>query len=410
MKEIKKLERRLHWSECFHLALMTLVLSFALTLTFQSDDRTTQILLALGTVIPVQLIRFLCERIERKSLRLLSSLAVMGLSILLTWSKERWSVYLLCCLPILISGVFLPRSKGRILLTIPSPWAVLALLVAYGYGRAVESLGVPMIANIVLVLTALATLNYFIHTSQSKLLTEICMTTETEISVSGMIRQNRKTLLVFLLIGVLILTAVPFLFRTESAEVPSTPWADETEQTGIPVDTIDPAAEKEYGRTGEGVPLHLELYKDILTWILIGIPSVGVLLSAVAGIRILLEMLAEKRKHSTPRNTDGLLIERLDEEETKKQKEKLTGWERKIRRRYEKLILHRTDEGDALKALTPTELERAAGLTGLTGTEELHDIYARTRYSPELPDRETYRRVKELARQLETGQNEKWRA
>ena len=166
MKEIERLERRLHWSECFHLALMTLLLAFALTLTFQSDDRNTQILLALGTVIPVQLIRVLCERIERKSLRLLTSLAVVGLSILLTWSRDRWSVYLFCCLPILISGVFLPRSKGRILLTVPSPWAVLALLAVYSYGRAVESYGVPMIANITLALTALMTLNYFIHASQ----------------------------------------------------------------------------------------------------------------------------------------------------------------------------------------------------------------------------------------------------
>ena len=211
MTKIEKLERRIHWSECVHLALMTLLLAFPLILTFQSDDRTTQILLALGTVIPVQLIRFLCERIKRKSLRLLSGLAVIGLSVLLTWSRERWSVYLICCVPILISGGFLPRSKGRILLTVPSPWAAAALVVAYGYGRSVETLGVPLIANIVLVLTALMVMNYFIHTSQTKLLTDIRMAGDTEISVSGMIRQNRKTLLAFLLIGVLILTALPFL-------------------------------------------------------------------------------------------------------------------------------------------------------------------------------------------------------
>ena len=159
--------------------------------------------------------------------------------------------------------------------------------------------------------------------------------------------------------------------------------------------------EKEYAKTQDGRPLHLELYKDILVWILVLIPSVGVIISAIAGIRILLEMISKKKKRSPLRDKDGLTIERLEDEETKRQKEKLTGWERKIRRRYEKLILRRTPASVPLNALTPTELERTAGLSDRQETGELHGIYERTRYGAESPDRETYRRFKELAKVLE---------
>ena len=397
MKMIEKLERRIHLCECVHLALLTLLLAFPLTLTFQSDDLSTQILLAFGTVIPVQLIRFLCERIERKPLRLLSGLAVIGLSILLTWSKQRWSVYLLCCIPILVSGVFLPRSKGRILLTVPSPWALLALLTAYGYGRAVESFGVPLIANITLVLTALMVLNFFIHTSQWKLLKDISMADDTEISLPGMIRQNRITLILFLLIGALILTAIPFLLRkeepVEAAPLP-TMEAGETIQV-----VIENGTGRNYSGSAEGKPLHLELYKDILTWILILIPSVGVIISTVYAVRLLLDMLNRKKKQPVPKNSDGLTIDRLDEEETRRKKEKLTGWEKKIRRRYEKLIRSRAPREARLSALTPTELERAASLDG-PGAETVHEIYSLTRYSGQNPTRESYTSFKEAVKNL----------
>ena len=399
MKEIEKLQRRIHWSECVHLALMTLLLSFPLTLTFQSDDRTTQILIALGTVIPVQLIRFLCERIRSKPLRLLSGLGVIGLSVLLTWSRERWSVYLICCVPILISGVFLPRSKGRILLTVPSPWAAAALVVAYGYGRSVETLGVPLIANIVLVLTALMVVNYFIHTSQSKLLTDIRMTAGTEISVSGMILQNRKTLFVFLLIGVLILTAIPFLLRWETPEAAPIGTMESTQLVTVPTGAA--GQERDYGWTGETKPLHLEGFKEILVWSLALFMLLGPAIAAIAAFVVLVDMVNRKKKKIVSRESEGLTIERLDEEEERKPREKLTGWEKKLRRRYEKLILRRTPETAALNALTPTELERAAGLADRPETPELHELYARTRYGPELPDRETYRRFKELSKTLE---------
>ena len=400
MKEIQRLQRRVHWSECVHLGLMTLVLASAITFTFQADDLRTQFLLILGAVLPVQLIRFLCERLERRLPRLLASLAVTALAVALTWENQRWSVCLICCLPILISGVFLPRSRGRILLTVPSLYMIVPLLFAYAYGRAVESLGVPMITNVVLTVTALATLNYFVYVSQCRLLLDFRMSSGAEVSVSNMIRQNRKTLAVFLVIGVVILTALPFLLRMETpAYVP----LDAEEDTGslISTDHYEEPADKEYRASKGGTPLDLELAKDILVWILVLIPGLGVIVSVIKGIQIMLGNVRQRKNSRPAARTDGLTVERLEEDRMGRKREKLTGYEKKLRRRYAKLIQSRVRRETPLAALTPTELERTAGLADRPETAEVHELYARTRYSPEAPDRETYLRFKELAKTLE---------
>lgn len=398
MKEMEKLRRRIHWSECVHLALLTLVLAFVIIMTFQSDDYRVQLLFGIGTVIPVQLIRFICERFEKKPMRLLLSLAVIGLSISLTWAKERWSCYLICCIPILISGVFLPRSRGRILLTVPSLYSVIPLFAAYAYGKAVESLGVPLVADLTLILTALLIVNFFVYTSQTRLLKDITKTSDTEVSMTTLIRQNRKSLAAFLLIGVIVLAAVPFLLRTETQETVPVEIV-EMETKALTHDEEPKDKQYSYREQNGGTPLNLEAYRNILLVILILIPSVGVIASIVMGIRILLSRVGEKKKSPIPKLTDGVTIERLEAEESKTGKERLSGYEKKIRRRYEKLIRGRVQGESRLAALTPTELERAADLNG-PGAETVHEVYRLTRYSQQPARRETYTAFREAIRNL----------
>lgn len=398
MKEIEKLQRRIHWGECVQLALMTLLLAFPIILTFQSDDRRTQLLYALGTVIPVQLIRFFCERFEKKPIRLLLSVIVTVLSVLLTWDKERWSVYLICCIPILISGVFLPRSKGRILLTVPSPYAAVGLLVAYAYGKSVETFGVPYVANLTLVLTALMTVNYFIYVSQYRLLRDLRSSPSAEVSVTGLIRQNRKTVFAFLLIGFLVLSTIPFLLQAKPPE-PLQLSETEEETAAIAVASDKEPDDKIYSPSGEGKALDLELAKDILLWIEILVPAVTVVLSLAKAVQILLCKIKPRKKEAETKLVDGMTVERLDEDRPDRTQEKLTGYEKKLRRRYEKLIRSRTPKEASLSALTPTELERAAGLSG-PGLETVHDLYRKTRYSPEPADKERYTAFKEALHRL----------
>ena len=83
----------------------------------------------------------------------------------------------------------------------------------------------------------------------------------------------------------------------------------------------------------------------------------------------------------------------------KKDEEPLTGYEKKLRRRYEKLIRSRTPKNTSLMAMTPTELETAAGMDG-PAARIVHDLYSRTRYSQEPATRESYAAFKEAVQQL----------
>ncbi|MBO4419336.1 MAG: DUF4129 domain-containing protein [Oscillospiraceae bacterium] len=398
MNEIEKVNRRIHWNQCVHLALLNLMLAFPLTLTFQTDEQTIQILIALGTLIPVQAIRIICERIQKPGLRFLLSFAVIVLSVAVSWSNGRWSVYLLSCLPIFICGVFLPRSKGRILLTIPSFFGFLAAAVSYFFGRAVETLGVPMVGSIVLALTALMTVNFLIYTSQVRLLADIRLSCDTEVSMNAMILQNRKTVGVFLLIGVLILSAIPLLMQLRK------PGSNGLEGGILPPGTTESVLKPAdvFFTPGEGGDsLNLELAKNIFLWFLIlfffGTASSFIILQIIQDI----SGITRKRKRpNEPIISDGLLIERVDESDSKRKKEKLTGWEKKIRRRYEKLILRRTREDTLLQFMTPSEQEYAAGLSGREESVGLREIYERTRYGADSPSREDYRRFRELSKDI----------
>ncbi|MBQ1410740.1 MAG: hypothetical protein IIY94_05640 [Oscillospiraceae bacterium] len=400
MKELKKLDRHIRWSECFHLSLITLYFAFLINLITANGDEKIRILLALGTVIPAQLIRFLCAHIEKKRFRLLASLGVMGVTIFLTWKDENWACYLLACLPILISGIFLPRSKDRILITVPSPYALIFAFLSFALGKAVEGLGVPYVADLSLALTALMTINFFLYLNLTRLAWNIRMSADAEVSVSSMVRQNRKVIVCYLVIGCLILTAIPFLLQKSPQREPIEMIVEETGV--IPVETAaEQKDERVFTSTPEGErELHLDWLNDLLSWTLVlGALSLA-FFGGILGIRTLLEKTKTK-KLMPPTVTDGLVVERLDEKETKQKKEKLSGWEKKIRRRYEKLILGRAPCGERLYALTPAELETVAKIADKPENAALHALYEQTRYGTGIPTKEDYQRFKDYAKALE---------
>ena len=67
MKEIKGLERRIHLCECFHLALITPCVSLVMAMFIKEESQLVWVLMAFGTIIPVQLIRYICDRVQKKS-------------------------------------------------------------------------------------------------------------------------------------------------------------------------------------------------------------------------------------------------------------------------------------------------------------------------------------------------------
>ncbi len=395
MKELRKLDRRLRWSECVHLALLTLCLSVTISLFFTEDSAVYRLLWALGAVIPVQLVRLICLRVEKKPLRVLLCFVVLGLTLAATLRNYHWVCYCAALFPILLSGLILPRSRGNMVFTVPTVYTLFFPLPFYILGQA---LNVPLVSRLMVVLSALLTLNFLIYTNLSRLVFDLRVSSNTEISVASIVRQNDKVIAVFALIAVLLIAAVPFLLRTEPVpeEKPSYDYTEATEESTepseIPLPDYMPSKKYEEHR------LSFIPEAAIALIFVAGIGAFAVIL--VVLIRTLVNRIDRREKKQPPDPAEELTIERLEEDPAAREKEKLSGWEKKIRRRYEKLILRRTSEKNRLQVLTPSELESAAGLSGQPETGELHEIYEQTRYGTAAPTREDYQRFKELEKRI----------
>lgn len=398
MKELKKLERRIHWSECIQLALLTLCLAIPIALIYTADDHMFRLHWALGTVIPVQLVRFICQRVEQKKLRFPLCLAVVALTMFLTRHDHHWVYYLVTLVPILLFGLVIPRHRGKIILTLVSIPSMFGGLPPYLIGKA---LSIELISTLAVVLTALLTLNFFVHINLKRLFQDIRFSRKTEISLSGILRHNRRVIAVYALIGALLIAAVPLLLQREGPnEKPL--WVAVEEEEEKPVETTEPLP-REYAKSEKAPALHGTLIPDVvITGILIA--GIAALLTVIFGlIKFFLDHIDRRGKLPLPDLDDGMSVERLEKEEEFRQKEKLSGYEKKIRRRYEKLILAKTPGSKYLNALTPAELESAAGISGKPENAELHAIYEQTRYGAGSPSKEDYRRFKDCAKTLESN-------
>ncbi|MBR3382759.1 MAG: hypothetical protein IKG85_06980 [Clostridia bacterium] len=396
MKELDRLERRMHISGCIHLAILTLCAALPVALVFE-DDKLYRLAWALGTVIPVQLIRFICERVQRKPLRWLLSFAVTAAAAAVAHRDYHWVYYVLTCVPMMISGLLLPRPLGRLIFTIPRIWWLFFVFWPYMLGKLT---GIPLLCDLAILVSALMTVNFFLYTDGTRLLNDIRLSTKTEVSVTSLIRQNRKSMIVGVLLAVLVLAAVPFvLSRAVREEAP--PVEAKYEYTPArPTPIPSPPPDKEYTKIPDGRLIDVDWAKDIWVWMVIAMPSVPFVVGLVYLFVTLLGSIDRRSKRSRPEVTDGLTFERLAAETASAGREHITGYEKKIRRRYEKLIKSRAPEKAPLSVMTPTELERAASVMG-KGADTVHDIYRRIRYSPEQATRETYTEFKNAVRELD---------
>lgn len=405
MKEIKALAFRIRISEYVHLALMALLYAIPVALAFDEDDPAYRFAWALGTVIPVLIIRFLCQRTEKKRLRLLLSLAVIGLTMLVTGHHYHWTYYLLTALPVALLGSLFAKSFLTDVITVPSVFSLFFIFPVYGLGKMLESRQINMHTEITLALTALLVVNYLIYASQSGLLSELRTSAGTEISASGMIRQNRRTILLFLLIGASILTVIAFLMSRKESETTQKIIQVEVTETVAATDATE-APLLPMGHSEDSQAFHLGfLEHGYLIFLVFG--AIGAFALAFFLLRFLFASQKQKRKDLLPEPREGLTIERLEIEKAKREREKLSGWEKKIRRGYEKLILGRSRQNARLRFMTPSELEDAARLSSHPETRTLHEIYEQTRYGMVPPTREDYARFKDCTKMLEKESEKK---
>ncbi len=397
MKEIKRLEALLRGLEDLHLGLMILCLALPLAVLSHLSRPDYGLVWGLGTVISGELMMLVCRRVKRKPLRALLSLGIYGLSLALTAWDFHWVSYLLSGIPVLTSGLILARPKGKPVLTVPKLYHLLCPLMTYAMGRAS---GVVSLYTAGVLLAALMTLVFLLYSSQERLLRDIRQSTETEVSVTEMIRLNRRVILVYLLAGILILSLSPLLMRRRLSPSASPQHLQTISRTLETVPASHPPAEHTHINADSQETIDLDPAVDGMSYLIALVFSLAVVIAIVVAILNLRGIQGGSSKHSNPREQDNWSIERLVPEKTKAQRERPTGYEKKLRSRYEKLIRSRTPKDARLEPMTPTELEREAGLSG-PGAERIHSLYAQVRYSGAPATREQYAAFKEAARELD---------
>lgn len=384
MKEIRRLERFILISECIHLALLTVCLALPVTLLFKRGDGPAWALWALGPVIPVQLMRFVFDHVKNKPLRTLLALGIFALSPIAGIWSDQWLCFIVCGIPILISGLFIPRHRGKLIFTIPHLAALLPLILLYALGKIVP---VQLLCSATVALAFFTVLNYFFYLNQIRLLTDIRTSPNTEVSVVGMIRQNRKVAGMFLAIGVVALLAVPLLFNSPS---------EEEKPAEYNVSDVDPTAEP-VQEEEEEKHIRISEYAKKIRYLELEVP-VGLVLGAgfiilnLIGIGYFVYMLLlsiNKKKGGERTPDDELSFERLEPKAPSAEKERASGYEKRIRRGYEKLIKSRAPKKARLAALTPAELNKTARIEGECA-ETIHEVYIKTRYSGAAATREDF--------------------
>ena len=397
MKEMKWLERELSLICCLHLAVLTLCLSLSFALLFPGEHIEICLLWAFGAVLPVQLIHWICLRVAKLPVRYLLCAVVTLAAVLIPNDGYRRMYYGICCAPILIAGLWLPRPKSRIVMTMPRIYHPGLSALVYLISRAVNA---PLLPGFAVAFTAFLILNYCFYRNQEQVLQTLLYAGETEITPHQILAVNRRVALTFVLLGVLILATVPWLLTRE--RTPSIQPNLTFEQAGE-----EPTEESEVQVSLETVlepqetePVRQPFDVDAVTVLIVGFVVTLIVVVVAAIVSILRSISGSNGKHQLPDREWA--IERLEHTvriPKKKDEEPLTGYEKKLRRRYEKLIRSRTPKNTSLMAMTPTELETAAGMDG-PAARIVHDLYSRTRYSQEPATRDSYAAFKEAVQQL----------
>ena len=397
MKRVKELELTIRLVEAICLGLLALCISLPLALILREGSLKADLLWALGVLVPVEAIRGVCLREMPFGSRLLICLGILALAVLVPNMPMRRVYYGLCCVPILISGLFLGRPKGKLVLTVPKIYFPFAALMVFALGKIGQ---LPLLCALAIVLAVLLTMVYLLHQNQIRLEKTVYEDPDGFVSTQGIISLNRKLLAAFLLIGALVVFAVPWLFRQQAEEPPQDPF--EAEDTFSPIQADEVIEGTPVHESGSQKAFNLNAIEDTTTVVVIFM-VVGLLgLVAWIWIMVLRSIDRDDSRHNRP-NDQSFVVERLDAAPKKRQEPEDTGssFAKKIRKRYRRRILSTAWEQNGLQAMTPTELEAVAGLPEGEDRRILHEAYLKARYGPEACTKEDYQQVKESLARME---------
>lgn len=402
MREVKLLTRLLGALEAAHLFVLTGCLSLVLAFTVQELPDTAELFWALGAGLAVLAVNLPCRRLEKKLPRLFVGLGVLGLSLLVCPTGMLRLIYGVCVGLQILTVTVLPRPEGKTVLSVPKLYHAPALLLLYAFSRIFQN-DVMQLAAVTL--SAVFAVVCLVYLQAGRLLSALCDKSAAAVSDRGIVRLNRRLMLAFCILGAALIVAVPLLWKPRPPQEAVTPVETAEYETEQATQHTVEVQDGEWIDVPSGDPVDLEPMTTSAELLILLLIILVVLLTAAAVVYAVRSLSNDRVRRRVPARQDDL-TERLPPQDPERPAVADTAggsWARRIRRQYQRLIRTKTEKHISLSALTPAELERAAGLQG-PARERLHGLYEKARYSGESCEKEDYLAAKTAINTLKKGE------
>lgn len=373
---------------------------FALCLMFSFNLPLTQnylraFLFCFLSLVPMLVIKIVSEKTDRKIIRYAVSLALILLSLAVPGEVMRPSWIIMLTIFSFVF-VFCPHIEGRTMMSEAHIWDIIPLFASYILSQILNNT-IMITADTLLILTFI--LEYMLTRNMKGVMIEV-KSRECRVSRTGIIRENRKIVIFFIAVYLVLCVLVPVavnLLSNDREESTVSYTFGEAEEGEEEVKT--PIEAKEIRLSKKSDVIDFSPLGNILLYLFLALIAGGIILSVIAVLMRLFSVVNTGKKRRSSALSDETILE-SDITDTRKEKVKEKDnqvflsprW--RIRHLYRAFVLSKEDSRAKLRTMTTGEIGSVDDIPG-----ELTEIYNRTRYTEESVGKESVRRMQILVKE-----------
>ena len=352
-KEIKRYTFFLSLLGIINVSLIVLSINAVIVMNFPEYSGTEHLWNIYGVLIPLVPLTVLNEgKGEKRGWKiLLLSLAVF--SVFLSKGNVARTGWGLSLSMFMIPSLFGPRPDGKPLMMKPHIWQGLVYLISYGIGQINGNQELISLEIVVIyIFFVIWVLSTNINGTMKRIRDE-----KGEVEVDSILKENRKRILLFIVLFSLLSLLLPFILENIKGERVVSDvvyeWGEEKEEENIYIERY----EREKGTSGKAKALDFSPLGNLLMWSFI-LMVIGFLILELYALMTRIKGIdGRKVRHKDQFDEDFTMEALMDREERTKRSFRLfPGYEEKIRSLYRKNVERRA-KGEELSSLSTEEIE-----------------------------------------------------
>lgn len=364
---------------------------FLLVCSFPEFDGVLHLWNCFGIAVSVVFLKWMAEkwgkvwwgRIAVTLLALLSVLSTFGSVVKVAWTFA----YLVFFIP----AFFAPRPDGRVLMAKPRIWHVLPFLVDYAIGVAFDNINLRIAGFLLIYIFLIITV---LDANITGCMRRI-RNASGEVEVDGIVKENRRTLTVFVIVFIVLSLLIPIAFNYLSRSTEGSPVVyefqgnvgEEEDEVKLPLPPLGGAVSR------ETKAFDLAWLGTFLLWLFVASLALALIFVLAVLVMRVMDIDGRKRRHRDEFGS-SFTVESVTEEKRDEKRERLSlfSLEHRIRRRYISLVKAMKGK-ESVFSMTPGEVEEALFPHSLS-SGKVTDIYQRVRYSESVVTRKDEEEMK----------------